>query len=104
MEQPGVDKQHNLDVFVSDLLAKKGLEDNSEAHTRLLKQVNKKINTTLLAMLPIWSLDYLEFCVNDGVLEDQHIEKVIADAGIDVNEVVDVTLKRFEDEYLKGDK
>ena len=104
MEQSGVDGRRNLDVFVSTLLAKKGLEDNPEAHADLLRKVNKKINTTLLAMLPIWSLDYLEFCVNEGVLEDQHIDKVIADAGIDVKEVVDVTLKRFEDEFLKGDK
>lgn len=102
MEQSGVDERRNLDAFVSGLLAKKGLDDNPEAHANLLKKVNKKINTTVMAMLPISSLDYLEFCLSQKTLSDKQIRKVIDDAEIDTDEVIDVTLKRFGEDYLKG--
>ena len=102
MEQPEGEQKRDLDLFVSELLSKKGLTDDAKAHADLLAKVREKVYTAILASVPMRGLDMLEYYINEKNFDFEHLERVIKKADINMPATVDYALEEFKREYLEG--
>ena len=101
MEQPEGEQKSDLDVFVSELLAEKGLADSAEAHAELLKRARERVYMVLLAWVPLQEIDKLEYYAGEGSLNSALLEKAIEKAGVDVEKTVDYALARVKKKFLE---
>lgn len=102
MEQPEGEKKKDLDVFVSELLSEKGLEDSAEAHAKLLERVRAEIHTAILGTLPLKDLDMLEYYTRDNKFTRESLDKMLAAADFDINATVDYAMSEFKKIYLEA--
>jgi hypothetical protein len=101
MNESGEDTQYSLDIFVSDLLAAKGMKDDPETHAELLAVVQENVNQAIIGALPSADVARLEYLANSDPTEEE-IAQLIENADFDHTEVVKRALEKFRDEFLRG--
>lgn len=95
-----------INLFIEGLMEEKGIEATSEElrkdiFTDLKARLMEEIDRSLVAALPDEKLDELSKMVaSDGKIEPEVIGKMVEEAGIDVDEVIGVTMAKFRDLYL----
>ena len=102
MNESGEDA-YSLDVYVSDLLAAKGMKDDPETHAELLDAVQEAVNHAIIGALPSADVARLEYLSNSEPTEEE-ITRLIENADFNSEEVVKRALERFRDDFLKGGK
>ncbi|MBR5027473.1 hypothetical protein IKX64_02735 [Candidatus Saccharibacteria bacterium] len=102
MNESGEDA-YSLDVYVSDLLAAKGMKDDPETHAELLEAVQTAVNQAIIGALPSSDVARLEYySYNEPTKEE--IAQLLENAKFNPEEVVRRALERFRDLFLKGGK
>ena len=101
MDNSGEGAQYSLDVFVSDLLAAKGMQDDPKTHAELLDAVQESVNQAIIGALPSADVARLEYLSNDEPTEEE-ISRLIENADFNSEEVVKRAMERFRDAFLKG--
>lgn len=96
--------QDPLESFIAKLLREKGKPETAESRTQLLAAVNNAIDQALIEALPLKQLDKLEAATNENRVDDALLEQLLSEAGIKSDEIINKTLEKFQDEYLKGAK
>ena len=101
MNESGDGAQNKLDVFVSDLLAAKGMADDPETHAELLEQVESVVNQAVIEALPSDDISRLEYLVNNNPTEAE-ITDLMENADFNAEAVIKRTLESFRDKFLRG--
>jgi len=97
--------QDPLDKYVSDLIVAKGSTDTPEEHASLLNNINEAIDQALIEALPLAQLDKLETATTNGSeMPDDYVGQLLIEAGINPEEIINATLQRFRNDYMKGGK
>ena len=95
--------QDPLDIYLSELIAAKGISDTPEAREALANEINAALDQALIEALPLAQLDKLENATKDGgELPDGFIEQLLNEAGIDPNVIIDKILQEFRNNYVIG--
>ena len=94
--------QDPLEAYVANLLKEKGEPDTPESRSSLLKTVNEEIDRALLGALPLGQFGELETAVKNGSIDDNLVEKLLMEAGVDSGKIIKDTLDDFRDRHLKG--
>lgn len=99
-----------IDLFVEGLIEEKGLKSDSEElkknifadlKTRLMEEIDR----ALVAELPDEKLDELSKEVaKSGKIDAEIVAKAVEEAGINVEEVVGMTMAKFRDIYLGAER
>ena len=94
--------QEPLGVYAAELLKTKGEPETEGSKSALIQEVNNVINQALIEALPLNQLDKLEKATAENRLDDNTIEQLLNEAGIDPDAIVKKTLDDFRHAYLKG--
>ena len=98
--------EESINLFIEGLMEEKGIDTTSEElkkdiFTDLKARLMEEIDRSLVAALPDEKLDELSKMVaSDGKIEPEVVAKMVEEAGIDVDEVIGVTMAKFRDLYL----
>lgn len=101
MNESGDEAQYSLDVFVSDLLAAKGLDDDPGTHAELLEKAQDFINQAIISALPTSDYAKLEY-LNANNPTEEEITELIENADFDHELAVKRALEAFRNRFLRG--
>ena len=96
--------QDPLETYCRKLIKEKGEPETAKSRSDLLKIVNDAIDRALLGALPEEQFSKLEVAVKENNVNDDLIEQLLSEAGVDSEKVIKETLDSFRNEFLKGDK
>lgn len=96
--------QNPLEAYAAKLLDSKGEPDTPESRSRLLGQINEAIDTALIEALPLKQLDKLETSASEGNVNEDTVEALLMEVGANPSKIINETLTKFQNEYLKGAK
>lgn len=96
--------QDPLETYVVNLLRVKGEPETAEVRTDLLKRVNDAVDQALIEALPIEQLDKLENATKESRVDDNLVEQLLNETGINSETVIRKALDSFRREYLEGEK
>lgn len=91
-----------LEIYVNNLLSARGQAVSEENRSNLLREVSSAISKALLESLPLAQLDQLEDIAQAGEVQPSVLERILADANVDTQGIIDNTLRNFQVNYLKG--
>lgn len=96
-------------LFAVNLLAEKGYTDlNNPEGDKMIAELVPRIETfvtqELYFALPDKQATELDGLMNLEAASPEEVQKLYADAGVDMNEVVSKALDKFRDLYLSDDK
>lgn len=96
-------------LFAVNLLAEKGYTNlNNPEGDKMIAELVPRIETfvtqELYFALPDKQATELDGLMNLEAASPEEVQKLYADAGVDMNEVVSKALDKFRDLYLSGDK
>ena len=98
--------EQTIDLFIEGLIEEKGLKSDSEelkkdVFSDLKTRLMEEIDRSLIAELPDEKLDELsKEAAKNGKLDAEVVAKAVEEAGIDVEEVMGMTMAKFKDIYL----
>lgn len=98
--------EQTIDLFIEGLIEEKGLKSDSEelkkdVFSDLKTRLMEEIDRSLIGELPDEKLDELsKEAAKNGKLDAEVVAKAVEEAGIDVEEVMGMTMVKFKDIYL----
>lgn len=99
--------EQSIDLFVEGLIEEKGLKVESDnVHTDIFNDLKtrlmQEIDRSLVAELPDEELDDLskQIAANEGKIDPEVVAEKVANAGINVEDVVGKTMAKFREIYL----
>lgn len=99
-----------LDLFVDQLMKDKGMTELSEdirkeIHDDLKEKLVFQVNRAVVSALPDEKLDELNTKLDAGEVSEEEMMKIVTEAGIDTDAIVQKTLEDFREVYLgEGDE
>ena len=90
--------------FVDDLLKQKGIEATPEQRESLFAYIDQEVDKALLEALPMEQLDKLEAATREGTVNDNTIEQLADEAGLDLQSTMKEILENIRDDFLKEER
>ena len=85
-------------VYIEQMILEKGDEPNDALRGVLYEKLNDKINRELVNAIPNEFNERLEQALDGG--NDEEVEKIIEESGIDVETITENAMTAFRDKYL----
>ena len=99
--------EESINLFIEGLMEEKGVASQSEElkadiFADLKARLMEEIDRSLVAELPDEKLDELSKMAagNEGKLAPEAVAQMVEEAGLNVEEIVGVTMAKFRDLYL----
>lgn len=90
--------------FADELLAEKGITATPEQREALLAHIDEVVNNALLGALPDEKLNKLDEDRELGIVDDDVVEHMLTEAGIDPADIVSKTLDTYKEKFLQEGK
>ena len=87
--------------FADDLLASKGVVATPEQRSALLSHIDQAVDMALLGALPKEQLAKLDMANKTNTVDDDMIERLLNEAGIDSSSVVQKALEDYKNKFLE---
>lgn len=101
--------EESINLFVEGLMEEKGIELGDEPYKNdifidIKNRLLKEIDRSLISELPDEKLNEFNAKVEKGEqIDPNELAKAIADAGLDIEKIVAITMAKFRDLYLGTD-
>ena len=98
--------QETIDLFIRGIMEEKGVRPQSEEMRQdliddLKAQLLEQIDRSLVAELPDDQLEELnQMAIKNGEIPPELVAQKIAEANLNTNEIIGVTMNRFREIYL----
>ena len=110
-DMPDLDQlseEEMLELFVIGLMSDKGMDTLDEPVQKeiaqdLKEQAIYRINQAIIAALPDDKFNELNKKLDEGAINDEVMNKIVTESGIDVTKIVEETLLDFRKVYLGED-
>lgn len=111
-DMPDLDQlseEEMLELFVIGLMSDKGMDTLDESVQKeiaqdLKEQAIYRINQAIIAALPDDKFSELNKKLDEGAINDEVMNKIVTESGIDVTKIVEETLLDFRKVYLGEDE
>ncbi|MBQ2638468.1 hypothetical protein IJF91_00130 [Candidatus Saccharibacteria bacterium] len=86
-------------VYIEKMMLDKGVEPNDSLRAVLREKLDDAVNRKLVNALPAESAKKLESAIDNGA-NDEELENIIAESGIDVERITEEAMTAFREKYL----
>ncbi|MDO4967404.1 MAG: hypothetical protein Q4E70_01405 [Candidatus Saccharibacteria bacterium] len=86
-------------VYIEKMMLDKGVEPNDSLRAVLREKLDDAVNRKLVNALPVESAKKLESAIDNGA-NDEELENIIAESGIDVERITEEAMTAFREKYL----
>lgn len=90
-------------IYVEKMIADKGVEPTDELRAELREKLQDEITKKMILSMPDYLVSKLNEEIEKGADEDA-INKIIDESGIDVETITEQTMTAFRNEYLNGEE
>lgn len=90
-------------IYVEKMIADKGVEPTDELRAELRTKLSDEITKQMVLAMPDYLVSKLNEEMEKGADEDA-INKLIDESGIDVETITEQTMNDFRDNYLNGEE
>lgn len=90
--------------FADSLLSSKGIAATPEQRSALLDHIDQVVNEALLGALPAEQLTKLDAANKTNTVDDDMIERLLDEAGIDPASIVQKALDDYKNKFLQETK
>ena len=90
-------------IYVEKMIADKGVEPTDELRAELRTKLSDEITKQMVLAMPDYLVSKLNEEMEKGADEDT-VNKLIDESGIDVETITEQTMNNFRDNYLNGEE
>jgi len=90
-------------IYVEKMIVDKGVEPTDELRTELRTKLSDEITKQMVLAMPDYLVSKLNEEMEKGADEDT-VNKLIDESGIDVETITEQTMNDFRDNYLNGEE
>ena len=90
-------------IYVEKMIADKGVEPTDELRAELREKLNDEITKAMVLSMPDYLVSKLNEEMENGA-DDEAVEKLIDESGIDVETITEQTMNKFREDYLNGEE
>ena len=87
--------------YADDLLSSKGITATPEQRNALLDHIDRAVNESLLGALPAEQLAKLDLANKTNTVDDDMIERLLNEAGIDPTGIIKKALDDYKNKFLQ---
>ncbi len=90
-------------IYVEKMIADKGVEATDELRASLREKLQDEITKKMILAMPDYLVNKLNEEIEKGA-DEEVINKIIDESGIDVETITEKAMTAFRDEYLNGEE
>ena len=90
-------------IYVEKMIADKGVEATDELRASLREKLQDEITKKMILAMPDYLVNKLNEEIEKGA-DEEVVNKIIDESGIDVETITEKAMTAFRDEYLNGEE
>ena len=90
-------------IYVEKMIADKGLEPTDELRKELREKLSDEITKAMVLAMPDYLVSKLNEEMENGA-DEETVNKLIDESGIDVETITEQTMNKFRENYLNGEE
>lgn len=90
-------------IYVEKMIADKGVEATDELRASLREKLQDEITKQMVLAMPDYLVNKLNEEIEKGA-DEEAVNKIIDESGIDVETITEKTMTAFRNEYLNGEE
>lgn len=90
-------------IYVEKMIADKGVEATDELRAELREKLQDEITKKMVLSMPDYLVSKLNEEIENGA-DEEAINKIIDESGIDVETITEQTMTAFRNDYLNGEE
>lgn len=90
-------------IYVEKMIADKGVEPTDELRAELREKLSDEITKAMVLAMPDYLVTKLNEEMENGA-DEETVNKLIDESGIDVETITEQTMNKFRENYLDGEE